>query len=321
MFIDCAKLGALLLGYEILNKILTYVYYGIVASVNGGGFYMLPSDSVAFLRAHQEISRSTVFSMGANLFVVCISATVTLITARLILKARLSEMIKPHKQHFPQAFKWMPLCMLANVMISLVINILKSYFAAYGVTIPENDFTIVSPTTAAIVMQFVYVIVVGPIVEELIFRGLILTLLKPYGSGVAIFFSAFCFGIMHGNIPQAASAFGSALIMAAIALKCGSVIPTILIHIFNNMMASYSDFSAVMNWPYADEIQMAIQIILMFAGVFVLLVFGKQLLDLKGKPCAMTFGQRMAAAFSNPLLLSFIAYELYFMIKTIINAN
>ena len=78
-----------------------------------------------------------------------------------------------------------------------------------SLTVPTSDFSIHQPSAIAVIVQFSYVVIIAPIVEEFIYRGAILTALSPYGRGAAVLFSALAFGLMHGNIPQAASAFGT----------------------------------------------------------------------------------------------------------------
>ena len=266
--------------------------------------------------------------MGVNLSVVLVGSAVMLLTARFVFKIRFGDQLVPKKEHMPQAFKWFPLCLLVNVVFSLIINYIQSYFAAFGFVIPESDFSIQQPSVLALVLQFTYVIIVGPVVEELIFRGLIISVLKPYGKWLAVFFSAFSFGIMHGNIPQAVATFTSALVMGAgnnvYEAAPGEAI-TVQWTVKNDQKVSglqmYFDFSDIIGWPYASEIYMAVQILTMFAGVFVLMVFGWQLLRVQESRYALTLKQRMGAVFLNAGMLAFYGYELYSMLKQIILAN
>ncbi|MBR1392691.1 MAG: CPBP family intramembrane metalloprotease [Ruminococcus sp.] len=322
MFIGCAKLGALLLIYNILTTyVFRYIYYAAVASVHSGRVYLLPSQSVGYLAEQEELIYSTSFAMGGNLAIVAAGVITLLLIARFAMRVDMRELLHPEGRHIGQAFKWLPLCVLLNTVISIGIGYLESYLSSYGVTLPDADFSISRPTTLALVLQFSYVIVIGPIAEELIYRGLILTLLKPYGRWLAVFFSALFFGIMHGNIPQAVSAFGSALVMGAVAIRCNSIVPTIIIHIFNNVIASYYDFADVIGWGYSDEIFMVIQILVFLIGSFVLLVYGWQITAVKDGQCAMPIGQRLGQVFKNPLIIAYLVYELYFLIRAIVEAN
>ena len=211
-------------------------------------------------------------------------------------------------------------CLVLNLFISYLVAILQRYLATVGVTLPESDFTISTPDTASIVMQFIYVIVLGPLAEELIYRGLVLTLLKPFGKWLAVFFSALIFGMMHGNIPQMASSFASALVMGVVAIQCGSIIPTLVIHICNNILASYMDFSDALGWENGLEVFSALRIIIYLAGGFVIFVYSYRLV-IKEDKYALTTGQRFGQVFLNIPMLSYLGYLLFKIVEGIIKAN
>ena len=111
-------------------------------------------------------------------------------------------------------------------------------------------------------MQFSYVVIIAPIVEEFIYRGAILTALSPYGRGAAVLFSALAFGLMHGNIPQAASAFGTGLVYAIIAAKCGSILPTVIIHCLNNLLANFSSISDAIGLEHYETFMSVAEIVI-----------------------------------------------------------
>jgi len=85
---------------------------------------------------------------------------------------------------------------------------------------------------------FFMIVIAAPILEELLFRGVILDgLLKNYQPVHAILFSAFLFALVHGNLAQGIGAFLGGILMGWIYWKTQSVIPGILIHFFNNLAA------------------------------------------------------------------------------------
>ncbi len=320
LFVNCSKLGGLLLIYNFLMKVMVYVYYLVVYAVKGGRLTLSVAEAARFLSDHEEIVSSSLFSMSGNLFIVVMSMIPVMLIAKFAMKIDFSEMLKPRRGQALQAVKWFPLCMTLNTAASIVIAFFTLYMSGFGITVPESDFTI-TPSTAAVVVQFVYVVVIGPVAEELLYRGVVLTLLKPYGKFMAVFFSALIFGIMHGNIPQAASAFTGALVFGIIAVQCNSIIPTILIHIANNMVASYSDFAAVYGWKYADEILMALEIAIILAGVYVLFVSGWKLRLKNDNRYALPSSQRYAAVFTNVFMIVYFLYALYEIAKEFIMAN
>lgn len=81
--------------------------------------------------------------------------------------------------------------------------------------------------------------VVGPIVEELVFREGIIRYLVRHGEHrkYAVLFSAVMFGLIHFNPAQVPFAIIMGIILGIIYVKSGSILLTSLIHILNNTAA------------------------------------------------------------------------------------
>ena len=79
-----------------------------------------------------------------------------------------------------------------------------------------------------------YFVIVAPITEEILMRGMIMNSLAPVNRKFALIASALLFGIMHGNFNQMFNGFLLGLIFGYIALKSGSVIPSIIAHMTVN---------------------------------------------------------------------------------------
>lgn len=93
-------------------------------------------------------------------------------------------------------------------------------------------------TTVSITLSmFLYVSVLGPMVEELIFRGIVLRVFEPRGKKFAIFASAFLFAVFHGNLVQGIFAFSIGIVFAYVAIEY-SIKWSIALHIFNNLILS-----------------------------------------------------------------------------------
>ncbi|TKG96159.1 CPBP family intramembrane metalloprotease [Puteibacter caeruleilacunae] len=107
--------------------------------------------------------------------------------------------------------------------------------------IPMNDqivqwFTKYSTDTS--IAQMATVIFVAPLVEELIFRGIILDgLLKKYSPVFAIFFSGLLFALAHFNPWQIVTAFALGVFSGWMYYKTKSLLPCILIHFTANFTA------------------------------------------------------------------------------------
>lgn len=87
------------------------------------------------------------------------------------------------------------------------------------------------------IFGFVYIILIGPFLEEILFRGIILKgLLRNYNPTKAIIISAILFGVFHFNLLQSPVAFGIGLILALVYVKTGSLKMCVLIHVINNTL-------------------------------------------------------------------------------------
>ena len=83
--------------------------------------------------------------------------------------------------------------------------------------------------------MFLYVGVGAPITEEIIFRGMMLRSIQPYGKKFAIFVSALIFGLYHANIVQIPFAFMVGLVLGYVAVEY-NIGWAIVLHMFNNLI-------------------------------------------------------------------------------------
>ena len=81
---------------------------------------------------------------------------------------------------------------------------------------------------------FLFGVVIAPLIEEWIFRNLILRRLAPWGEPMAIFGSAFLFGLFHGNFGQFFYAFALGAVFAYVALRSGGIRYTVALHFLVN---------------------------------------------------------------------------------------
>ncbi|MBX3246295.1 MAG: CPBP family intramembrane metalloprotease [Myxococcales bacterium] len=85
------------------------------------------------------------------------------------------------------------------------------------------------------VLVVLAVVVIAPVVEELLFRGLLLPgLARAYDERVALVLSALFFGLMHGRPAAAVVAFLAGLVLGAIRLRTRSVLPGLALHAMVN---------------------------------------------------------------------------------------
>lgn len=130
-----------------------------------------------------------------------------------------------------------------SMLTLLVIMILSSIFIMLtGKSFPQGSFEYDLSEISGWVL-LLYVCVLGPVVEEIMFRGVILRTLKKYGHMFAIISSALMFGLFHMYVEQGAHAFVLGVILAYVSLKYDSLFVPILFHILNNSFTTFIEFS------------------------------------------------------------------------------
>lgn len=109
----------------------------------------------------------------------------------------------------------------------------------------NNTYSDVNLSTS--LMQLLSVGIMAPLLEEILFRGLILgSLKKAMHPWVAIVLSAVAFGVAHGTPIGIIYATGLGIIMGWIFVKFNSVLPSILFHMAYNCALSFSEGLSVL---------------------------------------------------------------------------
>lgn len=106
-------------------------------------------------------------------------------------------------------------------------------------------------------LMFASVVVVAPVMEELIFRKLLIDRIIPYGQKTAILVSGIAFGLFHGNFQQFFYACGLGMVFAYIYSSTGRIYYTILFHMavnfFCGMMPALLVRAGEMHMSWAES--------------------------------------------------------------------
>ncbi len=158
---------------------------------------------------------------------------------------------------------------VAGVAELLVLG-LDSLCRATGWKLSAPDVSL-SGNPASNAVLIAYVCVLAPLLEETLFRGMILGSLRPWGDRFAVVVSALMFGLTHMNLYQGVPAFLLGLLLGFTAVKFGSVVPTVLMHILYNSL-SMTMLAAGMETNQALQTGYVFFLALAAAGSIVLLV-------------------------------------------------
>lgn len=139
----------------------------------------------------------------------------------------------------PVSFLWLT---MLTVGLSYFTNLIFTGITWISPAFVENYDSLVesSGITEYSLMWLFSTLILPPIVEETIFRGLILKYLQRAGAAflVANLIQAVCFGIYHGNIVQGIYTFVIGLFFGYVAWRYDSLIPGMFMHFVYNLIGT-----------------------------------------------------------------------------------
>ncbi len=161
---------------------------------------------------------------------------------------------------------------------------------------------------------FLAAVVAAPIVEEFLFRKLLLDRIVPYGQLLAVLLSGTLFGLAHGNFFQFFYAFALGVIFAYVYLRTGRLRYTVALHMLINFLGSIVPM-AMIKYMETDELAGALMVygnlfaefLCMIFGVILLIVFRRQVY-FKRTDWQIPANRCWAVVFGNAGMLLFLAY-------------
>lgn len=130
-------------------------------------------------------------------------------------------------------------------LVSEAIMLAGSIFSNWFTDMMAEKFNApVTNTTSELIMQtpiwiiILVVVIIGPIVEELIFRKVMIDKLSIYGDRLAVVVSAIAFGLFHGNFDQLFYATALGLVLGYLYTKTRKSVYNCLLHIAINFMGT-----------------------------------------------------------------------------------
>lgn len=146
------------------------------------------------------------------------------------------------------------LFMAPQVIFTIISWSAEKGLNAIGYTIMSDIESASSMSTT--LSMFLYASILGPIAEEVVYRGFVMKSLSKYGKGFAIIVSAIFFGLMHGNLMQGVFAFSVGIVLGYVAMEY-SIKWSIAFHICNNML--FGDLLAYVIKGLSQNMQLWIQ--------------------------------------------------------------
>ena len=202
-------------GIYLLATVATSVVMAIVAAVSGG------AESLA--------ERMSSGPMSALSYALSMALTIVGVLIYRKLRRGKGKMFRLSMRGFnPMLILWgFVLVLITGIVIEPVLNLF-----------PESFLELLNNMGANGGWSVLMLAVLAPIMEEVLFRGILLEAVREkYSSGRAIVVSALMFGVIHIIPQQVVNAFVIGLILGFIYVRTDSLWPVIIIHALNNAMA------------------------------------------------------------------------------------
>lgn len=147
----------------------------------------------------------------------------------------------------PEHAKWGFGRFIAVLVIALGLMYIGSYIGTVIGLLIENVAPDATASTNAVqkmvftgdmMINIVIMVIIGPVVEELLFRKLLCDRLRIYGEGVTVAVAGLMFGLFHENLTQFVYTFILGCLLSYVYLKTGRITITIVYHIILNFIGS-----------------------------------------------------------------------------------
>ena len=127
---------------------------------------------------------------------------------------------------------------------STIGEVVNSFFAVFKGDEVTNDVTELV-NDSPIWLMILVIVIIGPIVEEIIFRKLLIDRLSRYGTTLSIIISAVAFGLFHGNFYQFFYAVAIGLVLGFMYAKTRNILYPIALHMIINFIGSVAAIPVV----------------------------------------------------------------------------
>ena len=207
---------------------------------------------------------------------------------------------------------------LAGITCAMSMSTVTSYISEIlntllGVPETRTAFSETMPTNVFKYAVFeICTCIIAPVCEELIYRHYLLKPLRIYGDITAAVVPSLLFGLSHFNFDQFLYTFTFGLFLSIIAIRTGSVLPSIICHILNNVMVGLnvympetfgSDAVDAFFGAAADVCALATGLSYIAGWIALILVVVLRLYKLRGSTGELPAKRQFFLIFTNPLMI------------------
>ncbi|MDE6613394.1 MAG: CPBP family intramembrane metalloprotease, partial [Clostridia bacterium] len=168
--------------------------------------------------------------------------------------------------------------------LSWIDSAVVEFFKLFGYKPRESSSYFPNLSGGRIVPAFIVIAVLPALIEEALFRGVILNCCESsVGTVRTVFIAGFCFSLFHASPEQTVYQFIAGCVFAFIAVRSGSILPSVLMHFINNGLIVIFKACGLFDSAGNLMIPQAVNIVLIVLGALSL-IGGLIWLILDGKP-------------------------------------
>ena len=245
--------------WSVLSPLVVRYAIAYIVEVIIIGFYTMKKFPNVFetLVTQEQIYEQIAVVLEAILpYSTQIGAVAAVITIPCFLRMIKKDNLQPEKPDFPVVKCAFAVVMSVAVAVALNNILLLANIAEFSESYQESAEMLYSPSFP---VQILCLGIIYPIMEELLFRGLIFRRVRQNTSAFnAVISSALFFGIYHGNSVQMIYGALSGVMLAYLCEKSGSVKVPIMAHMAMNMTAVILTELDAFTWMFAVPVRMVI---------------------------------------------------------------
>lgn len=212
-----------------------------------------------------------------------------------------SDAVKVHSKVNGGTIAVLFMCILAVQFFMVLIQLgIEPFFNQNDTSLTD----VLDESTVSLASSFwgaLYIVIIGPICEELVFRGAIMRKLERYGANFAIIVSSLLFGLYHIILFQSLFAFLIGLILGYTAGRF-SLKWAVLLHMLNNGLAVLSTVIPGEGFVIA----LSLLYFASFVGTTIVLIWKRKFLLAQKRAGAPSEVNVYGRAFSSPWLIIYI---------------
>lgn len=156
----------------------------------------------------------------------------------------------------------------AGMAVIIPVAYLNSLLFPVSVEVTADLFGLDFSKPYMLVLHFISTALVPAFAEELLFRGMVVSNLKPYSKNAAVILSAVAFGLMHQNPAQILYATAAGIVFGIVYVETESIWCCITLHFVNNFISVLQTYATYIFDEYtANTLLFFFDIFLVLGGL------------------------------------------------------